>query len=92
MELIATRTVRIGRTEYKAGETFDVPEKEARTWLALKKAKLPAPKPVDLPKEVMSRVSRAEPLTEHEAVNFTKRRYRRRDMTAGPTGPDASSE
>jgi len=92
MELIATRTVRIGRTEYKAGETFDVPEKEAKAWLAIRKAKLPdnKPKTVDLPKEVMNRASKAE--TEHVPANFTKRRYRRRDMTAGPTGPDASSE
>jgi hypothetical protein len=92
MELIATRTVRIGRTEYKAGETFDVPEKEAKAWIAIRKAKLPdnKPKTVDLP--VMSRASKVEPLTEHEPVNFTKRRYRRRDMAAGPTGPDASSE
>jgi hypothetical protein len=90
MELIATRTVRIGRTEYKAGETFDVPEKEAKAWIAIRKAKLPdnKPKTVDLP--IMRRVSKVEP--EHEPVNFTKRRYRRRDMTAGPTGPDASSE
>jgi hypothetical protein len=90
MELIATRTVRIGRTEYKAGETFDVPEKEAKAWLAIRKAKLPdnKPKTVDLP--IMRRVSKVE--TEHVPANFTKRRYRRRDMTAGPTGPDASSE
>jgi hypothetical protein len=82
--LIATRTVRYGRTEYKEGEPFEASEKDAKLLIAIKKAKLvtKAPKIVDLSPEVMSRASKAEPLTEHEATVFTKRRYRRRDITA----------
>ena len=91
--LIATRTVRIGRKEYKPGESFEASEKEAHTWVKLlRKARLSdagPPKAVNLPKEVMSRapvketkVVVAEPVEEKAEEPAPKRHYRRRDMSA----------
>ena len=89
--LIATRTVRIGGTEYKPGDSFEAPDKDAKRWIAIKKARLSdagPPKAVNLPKEVMSRaptigtkVETAEVKAE-ETVEAPKRHYRRRDMSA----------
>lgn len=93
--LIATRTVRIGRTEYKPGDSFEASDRDAKTWVTiLKKARFSdvvKPKAVDLPKEVMSRAPVKETKVEvaettevkaEEPVEAPKRHYRRRDMSA----------
>ena len=90
--LIATRTVRIGRTEYKPGDSFEASDKDAKTWIAIRKARLSdaaRPKAVDLPKEVMSRapiketkVETAEIKADETEEPAPKRHYRRRDMSA----------
>lgn len=93
--LVATRTVRIGRKEYKPGDSFEASDKDAKTWIAIRKARLSdagPPAAVNLPKEVMSRapaktkVETAEPVEEKadEPADepAPKRHYRRRDMSA----------
>lgn len=99
--LVATRTVRIGRTEYKPGDSFEASDKDAKTWIAIRKARLSDPSPpkaVNLPKEVMAKAPVKE-VVEDEAPK-QKRSYHRRDMTAEepaipkefPTGPTGEGE
>ena len=82
--LKATRTVRYGRIEYKAGETFEASDKDARVLIAIKKAVF-GPASMPGPAIVDRQPAPAAPKAEEPApVPFERprRQYRRRDMRA----------
>jgi hypothetical protein len=79
VKLVATRTVRYGREDHEAGETFLASERDAKLLLLLKKATL-APQP-KRPRHIETQpvVQKAEP---EPRPNFQPGRYLRRDMQA----------
>jgi hypothetical protein len=79
VKLVATRTVRYGRVDHEAGETFLASERDAKLLLLLKKASL-APQP-KRPRHIETQpvVKKAEP---EPRPNVEPGRYLRRDMQA----------
>jgi hypothetical protein len=81
VKLVATRTVRYGRVDHEAGETFLASERDAKLLLLLKKATL-APQP-KRPRHIETQPvveKKAEP--EPQPKKWDTGRYLRRDMQA----------
>lgn len=82
------RALRYAKVEYKAGETFEASDKDAKVLKAVKRAKdaaAEAPKPVAAPRPaVETRVMTPEvPVSSDDGdSSTTRRRYRRNDMRA----------
>jgi hypothetical protein len=81
MKLTATREVRYAGVNYYEGDKFEASDKDAKLLIAIKKATAgDIKRTVDLPAEVLSRAVHVE--EDAAPANFTKRRYRRRDLSA----------
>lgn len=106
VEIVATREIKYAGKRVLPGETFDATEKDAKIYVAVKRATLPgsvelpdslktmaAPEPVE-PAPEPEHAEPAETVEEEAAPEAPAhpQTYSRRDMTAaGPTGPETAS-
>lgn len=76
--MILTKSCKVQNVKQPVGHRFDVPEKEARLWAALGRAKISGPVEAAAPRQQQSAAaSDSSPQAERRSA-----RYNRRDMRA----------